>query len=236
MNIVIFEDKASHQTYMKDIIQRYIAHKGLNASIALITDSLAEIERYIERNQIYTLYFIDIVDEMGYTSGLKLSEEIRQKSNTDIIVFITHYLKEVIYSTCHKMLALNIIAKNSRTVRKEICDTIEYAYSNIQTDDYLVIDSPNGDTFRVAFDDIYAIETIKGRHKICIHYRNGSYICAGLLKEIALKLDERFRRCHKSYIINLDKIEQISKARKEIKLNNGLLVNYAPRYNLQKEI
>lgn len=232
MNIVIFEDIPNHREFMIKTIGNYIKEKSLKAVIEICTDDIEEIRRYIRSNKIYTLYFIDIMDSQDNPVGLKLAEEIKEQNQADIVVFITQYLKEVIYSTEHKVIALNIIPK-SKTAKLEICKSIDYAYSKTIIADCLVIDGSYGDTFKVKYDDIYMIESVKGCHKVRIHYHNGTYECAGLLKE--LKLDSRFNRCHRSYIINTDKVEYVSSRDKVVTLSNGLKAHYSTKYGNRNE-
>ena len=63
----------------------------------------------------------------------------------------------------------------------------------------------------VNYDDILFFETSPTIHKVLLHYNNEVVEFYGKMKELEKILDDRFCRCHTSFIINKDKIRQINK-------------------------
>ncbi|MCL2717484.1 MAG: LytTR family transcriptional regulator [Lachnospiraceae bacterium] len=74
----------------------------------------------------------------------------------------------------------------------------------------------------VKMEDIVYIETTHIRHKLRLHTENHLYEFNGELKNIERQLDERFIRCHRSYIINKGKIAFIDKKQNSVMMTNDL--------------
>ena len=75
----------------------------------------------------------------------------------------------------------------------------------------------SGQQHRINFDDILYVESIKDY--VNIKTENQEYIVLDTLKSLENQLPENFIRVHKSFILNLDKIEKIDV--KNVFLNSG---------------
>lgn len=68
-----------------------------------------------------------------------------------------------------------------------------------------------GKTYQVPFEEILYME--KEKRKIHMHTIRGVLTFYGCFSEIIPQLDERFLCCHKSYVLNMDKIAEMSRKR-----------------------
>ena len=85
---------------------------------------------------------------------------------------------------------------------------------------YFRIDA-NDEVWSIRHDDIIFFETSsKVSHRIILHTENGEIDFRGALSEIEPLIPELYR-CHKSYLLNLNKIAYIDKATKEAVMMNG---------------
>ena len=78
--------------------------------------------------------------------------------------------------------------------------------------------------FCINFDEIYYFETSENIHKVILHAQNQILEFQAKLKEIEPELDKRFCRCHRSFIINTDKISDINLKERPITLTNNDIV------------
>lgn len=78
--------------------------------------------------------------------------------------------------------------------------------------------------FCINFDEIYYFETSENIHKVILHAQNQILEFQAKLKEIEPELDKRFCRCHRSFIINTDKISDINLKERTITLTNDDIV------------
>ena len=61
-----------------------------------------------------------------------------------------------------------------------------------------------GGAYGIPYEEILYLE--KAGNKICVHVRNGAFEFCGTMKEVMESLDDRFMRCHRSFIVSLDSI------------------------------
>ena len=64
-------------------------------------------------------------------------------------------------------------------------------------------------------------------HNIVVQAKASRHIFRGRLKEVLKDLDERFIRCHRSYIVNVDYIVEIDNALNKLRISNGLTISIA---------
>lgn len=79
---------------------------------------------------------------------------------------------------------------------------------------------------QLALDEICLIETIKGTDKCGIHTVYGRFIIRMRLKAIAEKLDERFVHATRSSIVNKDKIIEVNRTARTLRLRDGTTAPY----------
>lgn len=230
MNIVICEDDIKYCTYIKTILEEHITTNHFNSKIALITSKPDEVINYIYSNSEITIYYLDI-KLCDTLSGLDVASTIRQKDHMSPIVFITNYGETMPLTYEYKLEALDFIVKgNLKITKKKICESLDYIESRQQKGYSQCLNIKNKQkNFSIPFDEICYIESIKSSHKLMLYYDSGMITFYALLKEIEKKLDDRFIRCHKSIIINKDKIINVDKKHHTVELINDYQCVYSPR-------
>lgn len=231
MNIVICEDDIPYQNYIKDILMDYIEETNSNSIIALVTDNSDDVIGYIKNNSEVTLYFLDIKLNSAI-NGIELAMRIREKDFYSNIIFITNYPEFVRTTYDCRVEALDYIIKNaSENTKAKICSGLKLVEMR-QTKGYekcLNIDNKQH-SFSIPYDCIYYIEAIKSTHKLLLYYDNGIITFYCLLKDLIEKLDDRFVRCHKSIIVNKDKIASIDKKNHTLIMQGGHQCVYSSKY------
>lgn len=231
MNIVICEDEKIYGKYVEQILRDYINATGSNAKIVLNVNRADEVMDYIYTNAEVTLYFLDIKLNDGQ-SGFDIAAEIRKEDHMSHIVFITNYGEMMPLTYEYKFEALDYIVKSQTgEVERKICECLEYAEKRqkIGYDKCLNIQNKRSN-LSVPFDEICYIGSIKSSHKLVLYYENGIIEFYSLLKDVEKMLDDRFMRCHKSIIVNKNKIIGVDKKEHTLTLSGGYKCEYAPRY------
>ena len=111
-----------------------------------------------------------------------------------------------------------IIKDNYNNIRQRIHDCIQNAnekYQAICNNSQKVFSiKANDKIVNIDFNDIIFFETSSTIHKVILHCTNRQIEFYSKMKEIEQNLDDRFCRCHNSFIVNTDKIKEIDKKRR----------------------
>ncbi len=210
ITVLIVEDNSTQGDFLSKIIQE------IDDSIRIIQALTASKAFELANNEQIDLFYIDI--DLPDYSGLELAKKLRgmKKYQLTWIIFTTIHV-EYILQAFKKIHCYDYISKPYD--KKLIQDITNLLIGNVQNNALpkkqrksLVLNK-NGNIFKIYTDEIIFIEvylrtcilhTIKGKHEI-------NYIS---LKEIIrLNNDDLLIQSHRSYIINLRYIKEISKIR-----------------------
>ena len=222
MNLVIFEDN----NYIARKIELYILkHFGDFISEILVSDSLFHVLETANNSGSHGIYLLDILiyekDE-----GIQAAREIHRINPRNSIIFMTQFPEKILYNTESKLNAVNFIIKRPHTFLKELKHTLQHIIL-CETADTLLIYGDSYSEIRITIQDIFYIETIPKSHKIRIVHARGCFELRLSLNEIVKHLNNRFVRCHNSYIVNLDKIESINHKNRMLHLSNGCICYFS---------
>lgn len=240
MRVIICEDDLSQrQSILTEIVQ-YANFHIPGVEVVLCASSGAEVLNYITQYPA-DCYFLDINLE-GEMCGLELASLIREKDSLANIIFVTTFADKLKLTFKYKIAAMDYIIKdpNKEAFQKNLLDALKTAYQR-----YIAIGQQNervnmlqikvGENVRnIKYEDIYYLETATVAHKLKLHTKNGIYEFYGKLKDYE-KLDARFRRCHNSYLINIDYLLEYSPKERTITMSNGhtCLVSYRYSKNIK---
>ena len=166
----------------------------------------ASSEEILSDSMDFDLFFLDI--EMGDISGLELAREIRRKQENSyskcIIIFVTgfreymedafdvnafHYLVKPIYE--------DKFAEVFRRAEKEVSMFRE------QADRYIIV--KEGEMRKKLFlHDIRYIESMD--RKVIFHMEHGVTETYAKMYDLESQLGNSFFRCHRGYLVNLEKV------------------------------
>ncbi len=231
MNIVVCEDNKKYLDYINRILTQHIGENKYNSQIVISTSNPNKVVEYAISNSEITAYFLDIKLSSSI-SGIDLAAEIRKSDYLSPIVFITSHREMMSLTYEYKLEAMDYIIKsNDAKDKKKICDCLDLAQKRqLQGYGKCLNISDKTNSISIPFDEIYYIESIKSSHKITIFYENGMITMHAIMKEIETKLDERFIRCHRSFIVNKNKIIRVDKSTHMLELINGCHCAYSAKY------
>ena len=225
LDIYICEDNEQQRAFAASFISGYCAIGGLDAAVVLASHSPEDILTHWS-GQNPALFFLDI-DLRAGMNGIELARRIRERGQSVpkvFIVFLTTHTEMTMLTFQYKVEALDFIAKdNPDNIKKKIGECIDVALRRhtangssktvrINVDDKVVF---------LDMDEIIYIETTHVRHKLRLHTKSRVLEFNAELKAMGERLDGRFVRCHKSYLINRDKIAAIDKRGNTVKMVNN---------------
>ncbi|WGU96143.1 LytTR family DNA-binding domain-containing protein [Paenibacillus dendritiformis] len=233
LSVYICEDNTRQREQLERIVTHSIIKQKLDMKVALATGDYREIIERPGRGGPPALFLLDI-DLKADMNGIQLGGLLRDKYPDCLIVFVTTH-SELSYLTFqYKVEAFDFIMKDNPDqfqIRLEEC--LRKAYERhlkkgadprritIETDESII---------NVKYEDVLFFETSSSPHKIKLHERNRQIEFYGTLKELEKQLDDRFYRCHKAYIVNVNNIQEIDKLKRVVHMVNGETCYVSFRY------
>lgn len=213
MNIGVCDDNLLDREIISDFLKDYFNQKAISYSICNYTTG-CDLIYDIEDGKALDLIFLD--NYMDDELGINVARILRGKMNfSGKIVFLTATVDFAVDS--YEVEATGYLLKPVNTAKLSmIMDKIIKKYD---TKVYRIKQRSN--IITLSFDDILYIESSNSR---CIlHTNNGiEYIIYKRLDDIQAELNNnRFLRCHQSYLVNMNYIKNVDK---QFELINGEIV------------
>jgi DNA-binding LytR/AlgR family response regulator len=230
LQVIIFDHDITTRTFLRRVISERSTKKA--SRIALFGDcgTITAAEDYISKADGQLLVFIGL--NHNSDSALQLGRSVYAKNHDSFIVYLleSHADVQQLAESLVKISGI-IIKPTSKEMLCRVLDKLEEEYQEIfesEQDEYLVLNS-QGQTFRLALNRILYFEAIEKKvtiwtDKQSISVRVALGVIEGMLPE------KRFVRCHRSYIVNIDKIDSVNFGRMELNLQNGDNVYIARSY------
>lgn len=211
LNIVICDDEQNEMLNLKKMTEDLYP----NVSVRCF-DNSSECIEYIKSYSGTDIFLIDVcISENKDDNGIRLAEIIRQYDKNSVIIFISAFSEYVFKA--FDVYALNYLLKPVDIVKfGQVFLKAVHIVEKRKNKNCMVV-KHNGCVTKVNIDDIYYIENF--RRKIILHCKNGQMEYYGKFNQIEGSLSVGFFKCHRSYIVNMDKIVKYTKT--DLILENG---------------
>ncbi len=225
IKLYLCEDDAQQRKHLKKVIENAVLIENLDMEFSCVTDNPNSLlDKVVTENSV-GLYFLDI-DLKTDMTGLTLAKEIRKYDPRGFIVFVTTHSEMSYMTFIYKLEALDFILKDDteemvRRVHECVLKANERLSSvtNKNPPNYSVI---VGDKiYTVDYDEILFFETSANAHKIILHCKSRQLEFPGKIKAIERDLDDRFYRCHRSFLVNTENIKEVDTTNGFIRMITG---------------
>lgn len=208
LNALICDDDCKSGEVVIKHLLKYCEEKSITCFYVLFDNG----QEALKSDKRYDIAFLDI--EIGKTSGLDVAKKLKENNKNIIIFFITEYEKYI--DDAMDLFALRFIKKPLDYQR--FCTGLDKAIELINNKTIELFLKDDNVMKRIKVKDIVYIETA-GR-KVKIVTTTGAFYSHNLIDYWEKQLTHiSFYRVHKSYILNLDYIDQYK--RDEVKLTTG---------------
>ena len=174
------------------------------------TENPIEALEYIQKNEA-DLIFLDI--QMPELTGINFMKIVGDQLK---YILTTAYSEYALEGYEHNVIDYLLKPISFSRFEKSALKAQERFPNEDSKNSHFFIKS-SGQQHRINFDDIHYVESIKDY--VNIKTENQEYIVLDTLKSLENQLPENFARVHKSFILNLEKIEKIDV--KNAFLNSG---------------
>lgn len=193
INIAICDDEKYISDKVKKLALDFFQRKNVEIKISQF-GSGEELLRY---NKSIDILFLDI--QMDGIDGMETARKLRSQNYKGYLIFIT-VLKEMVFQA-FEVQAYDYLVK---PIEEEYFDKkMERLFASMQNANEANLLVQKGyESNIISFDDIIFCEIID--RKIYLHLKSGEVIdYYDRIENLETKLDGRFFKCHRSYLINL---------------------------------
>ena len=181
-------------------------------------------EELINAKGNFDIYFLDI--EMGKVSGMDIARRIREQEESgrrkSIIIFVTGYREymEAAFdvNAFHYLIKPIDEAKFSEVFKRA---WKEASVFEEQAKKYIIVKN-SGTQQKLLLKNIYYIES--GNKKVIFHTTDGTLEVYGKMEELENVLGNSFYRCHRCYLVNMEKISAYSADNIQVTNGDNLLL------------
>jgi len=224
MEIIICDADELKRKEYATFISDHVMMADFKMNVALETADTQEVLDYVKDRPAMRLYFLEI-DLKSEKTGIDLAHEIRKYDNAGPIVFITNRVELMGLIFQYGLSALGFIIKSGvDLVRARLV-----YYLNLVNERFLIQEGRKEKFiykagFKITRQDVSDILFFqvaeKGDKRIEMHTKEGIEEFYGKITEIETKSD-RFFRCDRSCVVNVDNISTVSIETGEIKMVTG---------------
>lgn len=228
LNFVLCDDSQIAINKLSKMLESIIIQNKLDGQIVFSTQNPSDLLRYVKNNPV-NVVILDI-DLNNDISGLNVAESIRKQDKNIYIIFITGHLEFGLVAYRYK--TFDYIAKPLSFERFQ--ETILRLYDDVSDDNPKYIRLDNNKTI-IPENSVKYIQ--KDGMKLIFTTDTRTYEVYNSFNKVAPLLPKQFVRCHKSYIVNLDKINDIDFSTNIISFYDNEKCYIGPKYkNNFKEV
>jgi len=188
--VAICEDERYILEELRKKVEKYINRKSLDASIKTFTSG----EELLKAKKKLDIILLDLM--LPGIDGLEVARQISGRSR---IIFVTSYREYAV-----EAFDANAVHYLVKPVTEErLFSALDRAVNQTeQMDNQALTLIKSGKTQVILIRDILYCEVFN--HQVRIHTVHGTYDYFGTLDMLETKLDERFFRCHRSFVVNMN--------------------------------
>lgn len=191
-------------------------------------------KEYAKKEDGFKVYLLDIKTATG--SGLDAARLIREEYDdwASMIIIITAY-NEYKYEALEKRLMLVDFINKLSNFEERLITALTRCMKNYDNRHKSLKYTYKNNVYNIELRQIVSIEKEPDNKRCIIKTTTNKYPVPGTLNTIMKSLDDRFIKCYRSIIINLEQIEKYIVKEGKITFKNGDTVNSISR-NQKKEI
>ena len=223
LNFIICDDEIHMINKLSQLFEKAFLKNDFDAKIVLKTSNYKELLSFMSSNLV-NVVVLDIEFKNSKLNGLNIAEEIRKVNKDCYIIFITSHFEYIMEAYDYKTFAY--LFKNSISI-DTLSDTLKRLFDDISGTSTKFIKIDGKGTF-LDLNDVHFIE--KNGMKLIYHTSHEIFETYNSFSKIADLLPNKFVRCHKSFIANVNNIVHISLADSSITFKNDEICYIGPKY------
>lgn len=223
LNFVVCDDNIHILDRISKILESIFIEHNFDANIILKETNAKNVLKFIEENYNKIDVLLLDINLKSEISGLDIAKKLRDYNKNAYIIFTTGHLEYVMMAYKYKTFDYLPKPITFEKIEETVIRLFNDATNN--SNRYLKLVSKN---MLINEDDIYYIKK-DGMRTIFIS-PDHSYEIYNSFSKIQNSLPSNFIRCHKSYIVNINKISDIRININKIYFKNNISCSIGPKY------
>ena len=225
LNFVICDDNQNMLNKLNKMFDSIFISNNIDAAVTFQSTNPDEVLDFAASHTV-DVFILDIQLKSSM-SGLDLAQKIRQSNKDCYIIFTTGHLEYSLLA--YKLKTFDYIAKPITIERLE--ETVLRLVDDIngQPKKYIKIDNKN-----TLVDESEILYIKREGMKLIYHTVAKNYEAYSSFAKMEPLLPDNFLRCHKSFVVNVNKIVHVEPVSNVIYFNDDSTCEIGPKY--KKEI
>ncbi len=217
VKFILVDDDKNELEHIKSLLNEIVED---DKEICCFSKVTTELKQEIQNTDSRKVYVLDIELGNSKVSGISIAKLIRAIDWESEIIFITNHDK--MFESVHRSIyeVFDFIEKFhdfDKRFKKDILAILDKNFDNKM----FKYQSNNNIELSIYYRKILYIYRDTEERKLVIVTDNNTYIVNMNIKDILLQLDKRFKQCHRSCIVNVNKIEKLDFKEGYFVLDNG---------------
>lgn len=234
INFIICEDEPILLKKYVNEIDKFMMRYDIDYKCHIFVGYDEKWKECAKKENGFKIYLLDIKTKTG--SGLDAARLIREEYDdwVSMIIIITAY-NEYKYEALEKRLMLVDFINKLSNFEERLKVALIRCIKNYDNRQKSLKYTYKNNLYNIELRQIVSIEKEPDNKRCIVKTISNTYPMPGTLNTILKKLDNRFIKCYRNLIINLEQIEKYLIKEGEIRLKNGDVINTISR-NQKKEI
>lgn len=201
--IAICNDEVAESKYLTLLISTWI-EQSENLTVLLSTfNSTEEFLSVYEKDKDFDILLLNI--EMDEINEIDLAKRIHEEDSSLQIVFVTRVSDYKAHG--YEVPALHYLKKPVRS--EKLLEVLNQAVANLHKSERPILFQLENKTIRIPADSIMFAKASEGL--VVVHTIGNSFHVKSSISAVKKLLGDEFVRCHRSYIVSLKYIREITK-------------------------
>lgn len=224
--IAICDDDQAAGSQIRDMAKLALREQGIDAAFTVYQSPSKLLADLWNAGCQYDLYLLDIL--MGDENGVELARTLRSMGSRAKLVFITS--SPDFWRDGYKVEASDYLLKPV-----DPAELSQVLNRLLKGPDTVTFRSVSGSTVLIPVNNICWAEVFD--HTVQIHTVTGDYTIPSTLGEVEKYLPgEKFFRCHRSYLVNLDFVDQVERTSLHLTVGARLPISRGNARDIQEAI
>lgn len=173
-----------------------------------------------EKGYSADVYFLDVQMDQGTDDGIRTARELRRRGERGLIIYVTAYLDYA--QMGYEVRAFRYLLKNQ--IHDKLFEVLRDVRQELSGQDFFF--KAGGENIRIDRRGILYLESRLRMLRLVT--KTEEYVFYAGLEDVQRQLGEEFLRCHKSFLVNLEKVVRFSK--EQIVLEDGTNIPISRSY------